>query len=513
MGGCLRPRAGRRRAASRWGGLLLVGTLATAGPASAAILYGTTGGSSPSDLYTIDPATGNAASIGPTGEALTGLAVHPITRVLYGVASTHNPDGINLYTVDPGTGAASLVGSLGALSNAVADIAFAADGTLFGWSEASDDLVTIDLVTGLATPVADSELSTAGSGLAFDAAGTLFFAGNFDAGPGPDLVTIDPATGLLDTPIGNLGIGDNERINALTFHPASGVLFGSEKTDTGWELVTIDPATAAVSSVGPSVSELDALAFAPLCGDGEVDAPWEACDDGNTVAEDGCSGDCSALEACGDGVLQVGLGEECDDGNTVDGDGCSATCALEPCRAAPRKGCVAASSGSLNVSEKKPGKEKLKAVLAKFQSPVAQPDLGDPVNGDTRVDLCVYDATDGLAVVLTVDEGGQTCGPKDKPCWKALSTKGYAYGDPEASASGVKKISEKGGAAGKGKLQVQAANNEKKSQDDLPTGIAPALQGAGQATLQLVTSDGACFEAVLTTVKKADGVDFKAKAP
>jgi hypothetical protein len=38
MGGFVRPRAGRGRAASRWGGLLLVGTLAAAGPASAAIL-------------------------------------------------------------------------------------------------------------------------------------------------------------------------------------------------------------------------------------------------------------------------------------------------------------------------------------------------------------------------------------------------------------------------------------------------------------------------------------------
>ena len=32
-------------------------------------------------------------------------------------------------------------------------------------------------------------------------------------------------------------------------------------------------------------------------------------------------------------------------------------------------------------------------------------------------------------------------------------------------------------------------------------------------TLHVVTSDGACFEAMLDAVKKADGVQFKARAP
>ena len=63
----------------------------------------------------------------------------------------------------------------------------------------------------------------------------------------------------------------------------------------------------------------------PICGD-SLEELGEECDDGNTIAADGCSGSCTD-EFCGDG--QVSLTDLCDDGNTADGDGCSATCDLE----------------------------------------------------------------------------------------------------------------------------------------------------------------------------------------
>src|SRR5262249_3660009 len=74
----------------------------------------------------------------------------------------------------------------------------------------------------------------------------------------------------------------------------------------------------------------------------------EACDDGNTQSNDGCSADCKQVEPgftcaladagpgsctrvpmprCGDAMLT--LGEFCDDGNTDDNDGCSADCHVE----------------------------------------------------------------------------------------------------------------------------------------------------------------------------------------
>lgn len=61
-----------------------------------------------------------------------------------------------------------------------------------------------------------------------------------------------------------------------------------------------------------------------LCGNTQVEGA-EACDDGNSTSEDGCSASCAA-ETCGDGVVQRGLGEVCDDGNAADGDWCARAC-------------------------------------------------------------------------------------------------------------------------------------------------------------------------------------------
>ncbi|MGC4091620.1 MAG: DUF4215 domain-containing protein [Polyangiaceae bacterium] len=79
----------------------------------------------------------------------------------------------------------------------------------------------------------------------------------------------------------------------------------------------------------------------PGCGDGKINQASEACDDGNGIPGDGCSGSCTieprfvcpepgkpcvSTIVCGDGM--VGPGEACDDGNKTSGDGCSATCNL-----------------------------------------------------------------------------------------------------------------------------------------------------------------------------------------
>ncbi len=81
-----------------------------------------------------------------------------------------------------------------------------------------------------------------------------------------------------------------------------------------------------------------------VCGDTVVGSD-EACDDGNTESEDGCSSDCKTVEdgwncpksggkctkkssegtsVCGDS--EVSADEACDDGNTESEDGCSSDC-------------------------------------------------------------------------------------------------------------------------------------------------------------------------------------------
>jgi len=81
----------------------------------------------------------------------------------------------------------------------------------------------------------------------------------------------------------------------------------------------------------------------PICGDGILQ-PGEACDDGNPIPGDGCSGVCTiepgfvcptpgqlcvavVIQICGDGLVEGS--EACDDGNDKSGDGCSGICTVE----------------------------------------------------------------------------------------------------------------------------------------------------------------------------------------
>ncbi len=73
----------------------------------------------------------------------------------------------------------------------------------------------------------------------------------------------------------------------------------------------------------------DCTALGPHCGDGNVDAGFEECDDGDNLGgPGGCNPDCSSGPSCGDGIRQPELGEGCDAGpnNGAPGSGCSATC-------------------------------------------------------------------------------------------------------------------------------------------------------------------------------------------
>jgi len=213
--------------------------------------------------------------------------------------------------------------------------------------------------------------------------------------------------------------------------------------------------------------------------------------------------------ACGDGVVDPG--EVCDDGNTVAGDGCSADCLTAGfCPAMPDPACVDAEKGILKIDERKAGKEKLKAAIKKLSASTAPSDFGDPVTGSTAYALCIYDDADALVDELIVDRAGDACGTKGKACWKATKT-GLKYKDTDAASDGVQKLATKSGPEKKGKLTAAARNNTKKAQNALPNGLTAALAGSGQATLQVRSSDAACFGAALTEVKRADADLFQAK--
>ena len=77
------------------------------------------------------------------------------------------------------------------------------------------------------------------------------------------------------------------------------------------------------------------------CGD-TVISPGETCDDGNSMAGDGCDVFCGEEPGwscigmpsmctmnCGNGAFEPMFGEECDDGNILDGDGCDSSCNID----------------------------------------------------------------------------------------------------------------------------------------------------------------------------------------
>jgi hypothetical protein len=242
-----------------------------AGHANAAPLYGATGtGGGTGTLVSIDPLTGAYTVIGPLNDALgqnyrlTGLAFHPITGVLYGSSNNTSPTNPqSLVIVDPLTGLVTLVGSYGQDSQTMADLTFTPDGTLYGWLEPSDDdLFSINTATGQATLVGESGIGTYGSGLAANSAGVVYFAGE---GTGGRLFVVDTITGGV-APVATLDSGPaglGSAVGAMAFSPA-GTLYATVASPGGRTpayLVTIDPQTGQITTIGQSIDRLDAIAF------------------------------------------------------------------------------------------------------------------------------------------------------------------------------------------------------------------------------------------------------------
>ena len=246
-------------------------------PLSAQTLYGASNGlvtgAGLSDLYTIDPATGVATMVGPIGfENVTGLACLPDGRL---VASTRGdalvPPGPSaiLIEIDRVTGAGTLIGTIDDLAGGgncgrMPDLTYdAVTGNLFGYSDfcntGFEGLYTVDPVTGAGTSVGPSGFGGGGNGLAAEPGTGTLYATPFDTG---SLVVIDPNTGAgTDVPgsVGNVPA----RVNGLTFHPATGVLYGSfhNQPMSVTDLVTIDTANGTTTTVGQTTLGLDAIVF------------------------------------------------------------------------------------------------------------------------------------------------------------------------------------------------------------------------------------------------------------
>ncbi len=136
--------------------------LIACGAASAQTLYVATGSNGVNgQLFTVNQAAAAATLVGPilkgaSVESITGLAISPVTGLMYAVSGGGGTDPRSLFLIDPTTGAATLIGASGGLQ--ASDIAFNAAGVLFAWQQPTGGISTVDLGTGVATSLGNAGL-------------------------------------------------------------------------------------------------------------------------------------------------------------------------------------------------------------------------------------------------------------------------------------------------------------------------------------------------------------------
>jgi hypothetical protein len=247
--------------------LVLVASLASA---QAGTLYLATASGGPGELYIIDPATGGIVKdVGPLNDsssvnyAVTGLAFHPTTGVLYGSSGSFDTaTRAKLLTVDPATAKVTVIGSFNAnaAEATMADIAFDSAGVLYGVaSKSGPNLFSIDTSTALATQIGNTFLtSTSGGGIAVDSDGVIWGAptqtrfGTYSLGDGTFT-----SNGTLTKPAGGGAYA------ALAFDE-HGVLYGLNSgpgTPPPTHLAIINTNDLSVTDIGVCVSSGDAIAF------------------------------------------------------------------------------------------------------------------------------------------------------------------------------------------------------------------------------------------------------------
>jgi hypothetical protein len=250
-----------------------VGGIVAASQAHAGTLYASTSAGGPGELYIINQSTGAVVQdVGPLNDVnnvnypITGLAFSPVGGILYG--STGNAGTVDalLVRINPATALVTPVGpfnagptNTGGTPATMADLAFDQTGNLFGVASiGGPNLYSINVATGQATLVGPNGVSTStsGGGLAISSGGV------FNGTPtSTRFGTYNPGTGAYTNiaaptrPVGGA-------YAALDYD--GGTLYG---LDLGpgpaltTHLVTINPATAAVTDVAASVAALDAIAF------------------------------------------------------------------------------------------------------------------------------------------------------------------------------------------------------------------------------------------------------------
>jgi hypothetical protein len=207
-------------------------------------------GTTPGNLYIVNPANATSVAVGPLGVAVTGLALSP-GGLLYGATAIQGlPD--TLITIDPYTARVTTIGPLVTFTGEEAkspDLSF--EGTmLFGWDGLG--LARISVTTGQVTRY-NTQPPTVAQSLVSASPGVLLI------GQSSNLCTVNTTNGAIN---GCTALSSAQfSANALTF--VGTTLYGSDpvsSTPKVTVLRTIDIATGATTVVGTLPPSVDALA-------------------------------------------------------------------------------------------------------------------------------------------------------------------------------------------------------------------------------------------------------------
>jgi len=233
------------------------------------------GSAGPSTLYSIDKGTGAPTPIGPTGfERCSGMDFNTSDGTMYATCERLGTSTIVLVTIDLITGIATEVGpSPHTFGGQIADLSFRnSDDKLYAYLEPGDGLGTVDIVTGAVTALGTTGVFCCGNGMAFTPPDILWHANSDTVGipSTTTLGTLDQVSGLqTDGPdlIFSPPMDAAKKINAMDWDDSTGTMFGSCNDKTGPSdppenhLCTVDLGSGVVTVIGPTVDGLDAIAF------------------------------------------------------------------------------------------------------------------------------------------------------------------------------------------------------------------------------------------------------------
>jgi FlgD Ig-like domain/Cep192 domain 4 len=229
--------------------IALVGRGIVIGRAQPGVMYASSSivGTTPSQFYTIDPSSGSATLLGPTGVTeIDGLAIHPATRELYGVFA--NASGSSLYRMSEQHGDALFTRNIGIPNLRAITFSLAGD-TLFGGTT-NGRLYRIDLSTGDTTYIGTAT-GKIYSGFAINPTSGVLWASVRPPLVGRDSIfKVERSTGLA-TAVGRTGLGVMTPYIAFDKPGNLFAIIGSgTQTSTLYSLDTLAAAATIIGSTG-----------------------------------------------------------------------------------------------------------------------------------------------------------------------------------------------------------------------------------------------------------------------